>query len=112
MRLSAEGVRVLRAAERILPEIDLLKAEFDNVQNGQAGRLHIAIECHACLEWLFPVLNLFRHDFPDVDMLSKTSLAFLIAYIFGEKLNSQSRSLAIAVIRDEWLTSDRAGNPY
>jgi LysR family transcriptional regulator for metE and metH len=76
MRLSAEGLRFLRAAERILPEIDLLKAEFDNLQNGQAGRLHIAIECHACFEWLFPVLNLFRHDFPDVDIDIRPGLAF------------------------------------
>jgi LysR family transcriptional regulator for metE and metH len=76
MRLSAEGVRFLRAAERILPEIDQLKAEFDNLQKGQAGRLHIAIECHACFEWLFPVLNLFRAAFPDVDIDIRPGLAF------------------------------------
>ena len=76
MRLSAEGLRFLRAAERILPEIDLLKAEFDNLQRGEAGRLHIAIECHACFEWLFPVLNLFRHDYPDVDIDIRPGLAF------------------------------------
>jgi len=76
MRLSAEGLRFLRAAERILPEIDLLKAEFDNLQRGEAGRLHIAIECHACFEWLFPVLNLFRHDYPDVDVDIRPGLAF------------------------------------
>jgi LysR family transcriptional regulator for metE and metH len=76
MRLSAEGMRFLRAAERILPEIDQLKAEFDSLQKGQAGRLHIAIECHACFEWLFPVLNLFRIDFPDVDIDIRPGLAF------------------------------------
>ena len=76
MRLSAEGLRFLRAAERILPEIDLLKTEFDNLQKGQVGRLHIAIECHACFEWLFPVLNLFREDFPDVDIDIRPGLAF------------------------------------
>jgi LysR family transcriptional regulator for metE and metH len=76
MRLSAEGIRFLRAAERILPEIDQLKAEFDNLQKGQAGRLHIAIECHACFEWLFPVLNLFRAAFPDVDIDIRPGLAF------------------------------------
>ncbi len=76
MRLSAEGLQFLRAAERILPEIDLLKAEFDNLQRGEAGRLHIAIECHACFEWLFPVLNLFRQDYPDVDIDIRPGLAF------------------------------------
>jgi len=76
MRLSAEGMRLLRAAERILPEVDSLKAEFDNLQKGKAGRLHIAIECHACFEWLFPVLGLFREDFPDVDIDIRPGLAF------------------------------------
>lgn len=76
LRLSAEGLRLLRAAERILPEVDALKAEFDNLQRGTAGRLHIAIECHACFEWLFPVLNLFREDFPDVDIDIRPGLAF------------------------------------
>ncbi len=76
MRLSAEGVRFLRAAERILPEIEQLKAEFANLQKGHAGRLHIAIECHACFEWLFPVLNLFRAAFPDVDIDIRPGLAF------------------------------------
>ena len=76
MRLSAEGLRFLRAAERILPEIDLLKAEFDNLQNGQAGRLHIAIECHACFEWLFPVLESFRKNWGDVDVDIRPGLAF------------------------------------
>ena len=76
LRLSAEGLRLLRAAERILPEVDALKAEFDNLQRGTAGRLHIAIECHACFEWLFPVLHLFREDFPDVDIDIRPGLAF------------------------------------
>lgn len=76
MRLSAEGMRLLRAAERILPEVDALKAEFGNLQKGRAGRLHIAIECHACFEWLFPVLGLFREEFPDVDIDIRPGLAF------------------------------------
>ena len=76
LRLSAEGLRLLRTAERILPEVDALRAEFDNLQRGTAGRLHIAIECHACFEWLFPVLNLFREDFPDVDIDIRPGLAF------------------------------------
>src|SRR6056300_1726717 len=65
MRLSAEGMRLLRAANRILPEIEALKSEFSHLRAGQAGRLHIAIECHACFEWLFPLLTLFRNAYPE-----------------------------------------------
>ncbi|HOZ34602.1 MAG TPA: LysR family transcriptional regulator, partial [Tabrizicola sp.] len=58
MRLSAAGHRMLRAAERILPEIDAMEEEFRSLRAGRTGRLHIAIECHACFDWLFPVLEL------------------------------------------------------
>ncbi|WP_238364834.1 LysR family transcriptional regulator [Mesobacterium pallidum] len=76
MRLSAAGQRLLRAAEKVLPEIDALQAEFMGLRDGSSGRLHIAIECHACFEWLFPVLEQFRKSWPDVDVDIRPGLAF------------------------------------
>ena len=55
MRLSAEGRRLLRTAKKILSGIDALQAEFASLRDGRIGRLHIASECCACCEWLFPV---------------------------------------------------------
>jgi len=76
MRLSAAGHRMLRAAERILPEIDAMEEEFRALRAGRTGRLHIAIECHACFDWLFPVLELFRHAWPEIDVDIRAGLAF------------------------------------
>jgi len=76
MRLSAAGVRMLRAADRILPEIDAMEEEFRSLRSGRTGRLHIAIECHACFDWLFPVLEMFRHAWPEVDVDIRAGLAF------------------------------------
>lgn len=76
MRLSAAGVRMLRVAERILPEISALEEEFRALRSGKTGRLHIAIQCHACFDWLFPVLEMFRHAWPEVDVDIRSSLAF------------------------------------
>ncbi len=76
MRLSAAGHRMLRAAERILPEIAALEEEFRALRSGKTGRLHIAIQCHACFDWLFPVLELFRHAWPEVDVDIRAGLAF------------------------------------
>ena len=76
MRLSAAGERFLKAAERILPEIEALKAEMGAVATGRTGRLHVAIECHACYEWLFPVLEGFRRAWPDVDVDIRAGLSF------------------------------------
>ena len=76
MTLSAAGIRMLRTAERILPEITALEEEFRALQAGKTGRLHIAIQCHACFDWLFPVLELFRHAWPEVDVDIRAGLAF------------------------------------
>jgi LysR family transcriptional regulator, regulator for metE and metH len=76
MRLSAAGIRMLKLAERILPEIDALEEEFRALKSGKTGRLHIAIECHACFDWLFPVLEQFRHAWPEVDVDIRAGLAF------------------------------------
>ena len=76
LKLSAAGMKLLRLAERILPEIAATEAEFDALRSGRAGRLHIAIECHACFDWLFPVLEKFRHAWPEIDVDIRPGLAF------------------------------------
>ena len=76
LRLSAAGMRLLRVAEKVLPEIEALEAEFEGLRKGSAGRLHIAIECHACFEWLFPVLERFRKTWAEVDVDIRPGLAF------------------------------------
>jgi LysR family transcriptional regulator for metE and metH len=76
MKLSAAGHRLLRLAETVLPQLEALQNEFANLRGGKTGRLHIAIECHACFEWLFPVLEEFRKRWPDVDVDIRPGLAF------------------------------------
>src|SRR6056297_2054748 len=76
LKLSAAGMRLLRVADKVLPEIEALEAEFSGLRQGSAGRLHIAIECHACFEWLFPVLERFRQSWPEVDIDIRPGLAF------------------------------------
>jgi LysR family transcriptional regulator for metE and metH len=76
LKLSAAGMRLLKVAERVLPEIDALGEEFRSLRAGRSGRLHIAIECHACFDWLFPVLEQFRRAWPEVDVDIRPGLAF------------------------------------
>jgi LysR family transcriptional regulator for metE and metH len=66
----------LRTAEKVLPEIEALEGEFSGLRDGSKGRMHIAIECHACFEWLFPVLEAFRKSWNDVDVDIRPGLAF------------------------------------
>ena len=76
MKLSAAGMRLLRLAHQVLPQVEALSAEFQGLGVGSSGRMHIAIECHACFEWLFPVLEAFRKTWPDVDVDIRPGLAF------------------------------------
>lgn len=76
MKLSAAGLRLLKLADRILPEIAAMEEDFRSLRAGKSGRLHIAIECHACFEWLFPVLEQFRRAWPEVDVDIRPGLSF------------------------------------
>jgi LysR family transcriptional regulator for metE and metH len=76
MRLSSAGMKLLRLAEDILPRIAALEEEFTGLRAGKSGRLHIAIECHACFDWLLPVLEKFRQAWPDVDVDIRPGLQF------------------------------------
>lgn len=76
LKLSAAGMKLLAAAESILPQMAELDAEFSGLLSGRVGRLFIAIECHACFEWLLPVLEQFRKAWPEVDVDIRLGLSF------------------------------------
>ena len=76
LKLSAAGARLLRLAEQVLPQIEATVAEFTGLRDGHSGGMHIEIECHACFDWLFPVLEHFRRDWADVDVDIRPGLAF------------------------------------
>ncbi|MCG7494299.1 LysR family transcriptional regulator [Thalassobius sp. Cn5-15] len=76
MQLTAAGRRLLQSAEKILPEMAALEEQFKGILSGKTGRLHIAIECHACFEWLFPVLEQFRKAWGEVDVDIRPGLSF------------------------------------
>ncbi|MGR3617077.1 MAG: LysR family transcriptional regulator [Paracoccaceae bacterium] len=76
MKLSPAGLRLLRLANQVLPQVEAMQVEFSSLRDGETGRMHIAIECHACFEWLFPVLEAFRRNWADVDVDIRPGLAF------------------------------------
>jgi LysR family transcriptional regulator, regulator for metE and metH len=76
MKLSGAGMRLLRLADQILPQMAAMEEEFRALRSGKSGRLHIAIECHACFDWLLPVLEAFRVAWPEVDVDIRPGLQF------------------------------------
>ena len=76
LKLSPAGMRLLKLAQQVLPQVQALQDEFSGLREGSTGRMHIAIECHACFEWLFPVLEQFRKAWGEVDVDIRPGLAF------------------------------------
>lgn len=76
LKLSKAGHKLLKLAEDVLPRVEAIEVDFSETLSGKAGRLHIAIECHACFEWLFPVLESFRKSWAQVDVDIRPGLAF------------------------------------
>lgn len=76
MRLTAAGHRLLALAREALPRFEQAERELARLAAGDAGRLHLAIECHACFEWLMPVLEQFKAGWPAVDVDIRLGLAF------------------------------------
>lgn len=76
LKLSPAGTRLLRLADKVLPEIAATEEEFRALHEGKVGRLHIAMECHACFDWLIPVLEDFRKVWPEVDVDIRAGLSF------------------------------------
>lgn len=65
-RFTVAGERLLTLADEILPLIRQAERDLDHVRGGQNGRLHLAVECHSCFDWLMPVLENYRLLWPQV----------------------------------------------
>ncbi len=76
LRLSAAGRQVVALAERVLPMFRQVEQDLQRMAAGNGGRLHLSVECHACFEWLMPVISGFREQWPAIDIDVRLSLTF------------------------------------
>lgn len=75
-RLTTAGLRILALADEVLPRVKATERELQRLAAGRTGRLHLAIDCHSCFQWLMPALDAFRHDWPDVELDLSAAFAF------------------------------------
>lgn len=66
VRFTTAGLKLLQLADQVLPLIRTTERNLSKLAGGTADRLHIAIECHSCYQWLMPSLDEFRCAWPDV----------------------------------------------
>ena len=99
LQLTQAGEALLRLADQVLPAIDGALYLLQQQRQGESGRLHIALECHSCFDWLIPALDSYRQQWPDVelDLTLAHSFTPMSALLRGEV--------------DMVITSDPVANP-
>ncbi len=68
LQFTPSGQRLLKLADDTLPRFETAQRDLQRLAKGEAGRLHLAIECHSCYQWLMPTLDAFRKNWPDVEV--------------------------------------------
>ncbi|MDI5892428.1 LysR family transcriptional regulator [Halomonas rhizosphaerae] len=62
------GTRLLTLAEQVLPLVRMAERDLARLAGNEQGRLHMAIECHSCFQWLMPTIDHFRNHWPEVEI--------------------------------------------
>ena len=85
-RFTSAGRRLLNLADEILPMVKSAERDVSRFAGGETGRLNICIECHSCFQWLIPCLDLYRANWPEVelDLSGGFSFAPLPALVRGD----------------------------
>jgi LysR family transcriptional regulator for metE and metH len=76
LQFTPAGEKLVALAKEVLPKVTETEQALRQMAGGQSGRLHIAIECHSCFEWLLPTLDGFRQLWPGVEMDIGTGFSF------------------------------------
>lgn len=86
VKFTAEGDIFLALADEILPKIAKSEHDVASLKEDLNGRLHMAIECHSCFQWLMPALKEYQVSWPSValDFSSGFSFEPLPALVAGE----------------------------
>lgn len=76
LQLTPAGHRLLELAQEVLPRVERVERQLREMAAGRTGRLHITIECHACFEWLLPLLDTYRTACPEVEVDIRLGMSF------------------------------------
>ena len=86
VKFTSEGEILLKLADDILPKLAKAENELASLKEDVNGRLHMAIECHSCFQWLMPALREYQVAWPSVTLDFSSGFGFepLPALVNGE----------------------------
>ncbi|MEZ9701151.1 LysR substrate-binding domain-containing protein [Vibrio sp. 10N.261.46.E12] len=86
VKFTSEGEILLKLADEIQPRVAKAENELASLKEDVNGRLHMAIECHSCFQWLMPALKEYQVAWPSVTLDFSSGFGFepLPALMAGE----------------------------
>ncbi len=86
VKFTSEGDILLRLADEVLPRFAKAENAIASLKEDVNGRLHMAIECHSCFQWLMPALKEYQLSWPSVALDFSSGFGFepLPALMSGE----------------------------
>ncbi|OIQ26647.1 HTH-type transcriptional regulator MetR [uncultured Vibrio sp.] len=86
VKFTSEGEILLKLANDVLPKLAMAENELASLKEDVNGRLHMAIECHSCFQWLMPALKEYQIAWPSVTLDFSSGFGFepLPALMAGE----------------------------
>jgi len=66
--LTRAGERMVAAARAVVEQIQAAERDVARLAQQPAGSMRIALECHTCFDWLLPIMQVFRKDWPEVQL--------------------------------------------
>ncbi len=68
IELSEAGARLAALGKTVLSEVLAAERDVLRIAERPAGTLRIALECHTCFDWLMPVMDGFRVNWPEIEL--------------------------------------------
>lgn len=86
VKFTSEGLILLQLADEILHKIAIAEGKIASLKEDVNGRLHMAIDCHSCFQWLMPALREYQLSWPNVglDFISGFDFEPIPALLSGE----------------------------
>jgi LysR family transcriptional regulator for metE and metH len=68
VKLTEPAKRLVALGRAVINEIQAAERDVVKIVAGPVGSLRIALECHTCFDWLMPIMDAFRVDWPHVEL--------------------------------------------
>ena len=68
VELTEAGQRLLALARSVIATMGDAERDIVQLAGKPSGTLRIVLECHTCFDWLMPVMDAFRRNWPEVEL--------------------------------------------